>query len=738
MIDLKADQDGTSYLSSTHDSSTDWDDWDDAFEKTEEKPKVLFKSTPSKSTGKSRVVAKYIYRDPSGNELYKRIRYEPKNFGYQSKNADGRWINGLGGQKQTLYRLPEVINSSGVIHFCEGEKDTDNLVNLGLVATTSGSSSSWTRDAAKQFPKFLKGREVVIYADNDTKGGDFAEKVAKSLHGIAKSVKVIYLPDLPEKGDVSDWLDDGHTVEELNDIIAETPEWSLNGHQYIPFPIEVFSETTRQFIIENANVIGFDPAYIAVPMLPVLASAVGDAFDLAINSTWKIPPVIWSAIVVKSGGRKSAGFDAACSLLNPIEADYNRQFRKTAKLHKTKMVQHKEELAAWKKEHAQGELPPEEPVAPTRKCLVVDDTTTEVMPDILSENPYGILVAKDELSGFFASFDAYKKASGKDAPFWLSIYDARTARVDRKNSGRTYVERPIVSIAGTIQPAIFKSTLIGNKSGDGEHIENGMAARFVIASPPVTPKVWSTSDVSKKTRKDMEDLVCKLVWMRYKSGVSNGDVVENEFPDFSAYTGDPFDDPGDATHSQHSQEEDDRPERITLTLKPEADDIAREFVNDHGEETFSAKGPIAFVWPKLESIAFRVALVLHVVDEIETGKKRDGVGPVSADAVRRGIRVARWFGNEARRLYSEITSSTSNEVDTENRDLVELIAKNGGRIKPRELAHASTKYRKAGVAQKALDDLVADGYGSWGHERDSENGKGRQPTYFILSGNRSP
>src|SRR5437764_573015 len=48
---------------------------------------------------------------------------------------------------------------------------------------------------------------------------------AQLLHGVADSIKIIRLPDLAEHGDVSDWLDAGHTVDELSSFCNAAPDW---------------------------------------------------------------------------------------------------------------------------------------------------------------------------------------------------------------------------------------------------------------------------------------------------------------------------------------------------------------------------------------------------------------------------------------------------------------------------------------------------------------------------------
>jgi len=65
----------------------------------------------------------------------------------------------------------------------------------------------------------------VVVPDNDKAGSDHAAAITVSLQGLAKNLKVLDLPGLPEKGDASDWLDKGHDIEEFMTLADATPEW---------------------------------------------------------------------------------------------------------------------------------------------------------------------------------------------------------------------------------------------------------------------------------------------------------------------------------------------------------------------------------------------------------------------------------------------------------------------------------------------------------------------------------
>ena len=65
------------------------------------------------------------------------------------------------------------------------------------------------------------GRDAIILPDNDDSGRDHADQVRQMLTGFARSVRVLPLPNLPAKGDVSDWLANGGTRDALLSLVAD-------------------------------------------------------------------------------------------------------------------------------------------------------------------------------------------------------------------------------------------------------------------------------------------------------------------------------------------------------------------------------------------------------------------------------------------------------------------------------------------------------------------------------------
>jgi putative DNA primase/helicase len=170
-----------------------------------------------------KIVAHYDYVDEFGELLYQVVRLEPKDF-RQRRPDKQSWSWELDGVRRVPYGLPDLLGSTPeAVYIPEGEKDCLSLRKLGLIATTNagGAGIGWSPELTPHFT----GREIVVLADNDGPGLMHAEGVAAALYPVAKSVCVVWLPGLPEHGDVTDWLEAGHTRQELEDVVAQTPLW---------------------------------------------------------------------------------------------------------------------------------------------------------------------------------------------------------------------------------------------------------------------------------------------------------------------------------------------------------------------------------------------------------------------------------------------------------------------------------------------------------------------------------
>ena len=181
-------------------------------------------SRPGASRNGSRIVAEYDYKDASGQMLFQVVRLMPKDFKQRRPGKDG-WVWSLGDVRRVLYRLPELLvaDPDSTVYIPEGEKDVDNIREAGSVATCNPEGAGKWRNG---YSEHLRGRYVCVLPDNDDEGRKHAMQVARSVQGIATAVKVLEVPGLPKKGDASDWLKAGGTMQGLEELAKAAPEWT--------------------------------------------------------------------------------------------------------------------------------------------------------------------------------------------------------------------------------------------------------------------------------------------------------------------------------------------------------------------------------------------------------------------------------------------------------------------------------------------------------------------------------
>jgi putative DNA primase/helicase len=186
------------------------------------------------------IAAVYNYRDEAGSLLYQCVKYDTTAQKAKGRKpvkcrmrqpgiAPGYYKWNLDGVRLVLYRLKELLVSDqdDYVFIVEGEKDVEACRLRGLIATCNPTGAgSWTDD----YSTFLANRIVIVLPDNDTPGEKHANEVYDSLLRCAPNViaKILQLQGLKTKGDISDWFDAGHTVDELrklaDDLLTQTAQ----------------------------------------------------------------------------------------------------------------------------------------------------------------------------------------------------------------------------------------------------------------------------------------------------------------------------------------------------------------------------------------------------------------------------------------------------------------------------------------------------------------------------------
>jgi hypothetical protein len=447
---------------------------------------------------------------------------------------------------------------------------------------------------------------------------------------------------------------------------------------YEPFPCDALPALLREYVEASAAALLCDPALVAPHALAVAAAAIGNSRAIELKRGWKEPAIVWATTVAPSGRLKSPAFDKAVQPYQGLQLDL-------IDAHQAKA----EARDAWEK-LPRDNRPPEPDDPGPEPCIVTSDATIEAVGELLRDNGRGLLLARDELDGWFQGFTRFKKSGGgTDRPHWLELHRAHTLRIHRltRERGPLTVRRACCSLCGTIQPAVLARCL------DSEAVAAGLGARFLLAMPPMKQRRWTEAEVAEDLAKQYEQLLGAL----------------------------------------HGLKLADEKKRLphTLSLSRQAKAVWVKWFDRWCERQACSQDEQAAVLAKLEAYAARLALVHHVVTW--AGAKRDDLREVDEESMVAGTRLAEWFAGEAWRIYATLRES---EDQRRSRTLLEWIASRGGRISARQLQESLRhRYPLAENAKAALDELVKAELGHW--QEVPAGPKGGQPTrHFVLRDTR--
>ncbi|HUY32962.1 MAG TPA: DUF3987 domain-containing protein [Pirellulales bacterium] len=457
---------------------------------------------PPKRNGKPRIVATYDYCDEAGELQFQVVRYEPKDFRQRRPKAGGGWDWSVKGARGVPYRLPELLaQPAAPVFVVEGEKDVDNLARMGLLATCNAcGAGKWTAEHAQ----YLAGRRLIVLPDNDEPGQKHGQQVAQSSHGIAASLRVIDLPGVPPKGDVSDWIAAGGTK---NDLKRLDPTVAENRSFRRMRPARVSDERPacglagvgRGGIARHANAGGL--GRIAGP-----GGLLRDDCPAGGSGT---APRLFVAVLLEPGNRKSAVFNDAMRPLRELEAELIETARPTVARGQSERRQSERRLQKLEKKAAEkgdaeardeaGKLAAElaEQPEPALPRLIVDDATSEKLGMMLAEQGGRIASMSPEGGVFDLMAGLYSKSGIPQFGVYLMGHSGDDLITDRVSRQSVRVERPALTCAYAMQPQVIEG-LAENVAFRGR----GLLARFLYAAPRswIGTRQIATDPVSERTR----------------------------------------------------------------------------------------------------------------------------------------------------------------------------------------------------------------------------------------------
>lgn len=439
-----------------------------------------------------------------------------------------------------------------------------------------------------------------------------------------------------------------------------------------PFPVDALPGPVAEFIWTVARAIGCDPSYVALPVLSVAAAAIGSARSICPKEGWIEPCIVWTAIVGDSGTKKSPPLAIVTEPLRSLQASFLEEYLHEHEDFERQKLCYEMNLAEWKKQKKPGAPPPTKPEEPHARRSLVNDTTIEALAVVLQHNPRGVLLFRDELSGWISSFDKYRSGRGGDAQTWLELFGGKSFTIDRKSGEPKviHVRTPRVSITGGVQPSILAITL------GFVHKENGLAARLLLAMPPKQRKRWTDDVLPEHVAQDWTNLLQKLHALKPRS------------------------EPGG----------DDRPQVLGFTH--EGKQALVEYYDRHAARQEPASGDIAAALSKLEGYGARLALVIHCLRQVIGGADapRDP-DRVDEASVRAAACLVDWFSDEAERVYAVLVETDAQRNKRRHEETIQnALRDNPAGLTRTDISELLHRNVAAEDIQAALQSLKAQGF----------------------------
>lgn len=261
-----------------------------------------------------------------------------------------------------------------------------------------------------------------------------------------------------------------------------------------PFDPELLPEALRGWVMDIAERMQCPPDFTAVGVVTALSSLIGARAVVAPkqHDDWRVVPNLWGLIVGRPGVMKSPALGEVLKPLHRLESTEREQWQaaheaweldtKVAELVGKANEKQAAAVAAKDPGKARALLAPvDAPAEPTMRRYVVNDSTVEALADLLVENPWGLLVYRDEVHGLLCSMDRQGQEGARG--FYLTGYDGNQGHaVDRIGRGHSYVPRVCMAMLGGIQPGKVQSYV--REAVNGGAGDDGLLQRFGLAVWP--------------------------------------------------------------------------------------------------------------------------------------------------------------------------------------------------------------------------------------------------------------
>ena len=277
-----------------------------------------------------------------------------------------------------------------------------------------------------------------------------------------------------------------------------------------PVPVlrsELLPTPLQPWIEDSVERMSCPLEYMAVSALCALGTTIGRRVQVRPrqHDDWTVTANLWGAVIGDSGTMKSS---PASEGLKPLQALHDQacaRFAREQAAHRARQeVQQavekglKKAIADAVKDKQSTDALESELAALLasvqvnhRQRFLVRDATTQKVGILAAENPMGLMLYRDELSGWIASL--HKKNNEGDRQFYLEGWKGNLP-FSYERVGRPDIDIPAlcVSICGTIQPEPFFDVIQNQARYNGAG--DGLVQRFQLLLYPDRPERWRCID----------------------------------------------------------------------------------------------------------------------------------------------------------------------------------------------------------------------------------------------------
>jgi putative DNA primase/helicase len=271
-----------------------------------------------------------------------------------------------------------------------------------------------------------------------------------------------------------------------------------------PFSSDLLPESFRALVDDVSERMQTPIDFAAATTVVTLAGCVNRRATIQPkekDTGWVVVPNVWGANVGPPGQLKSPLVNAVTAPVRVIDELYRQEYESALCEFECEKEKAELERTAWRESYKgaikKGVAKPDRPYStlkpPAHGRLIVVDATFEKLHEILAENPSGVLVIRDELTGWLSELDRVGREG--ERAFFLSAWNGDTPHtIERIGRGSIHVPACCVSLFGNIQPARLRTYLV-DAIQDGP-ANDGLFQRFQVLVWPDTPREWRLIDRS--------------------------------------------------------------------------------------------------------------------------------------------------------------------------------------------------------------------------------------------------